>query len=209
VIYRFTGGASDGTNPGNGDLVFDQAGNIYGTTLLGGFSGYGVVFEMVPSNGSWAESVLHSFIGNQGDGAYPDSGVIFDNAGNLYGTTTEGGGGGNGGTVFQLIPSGSGWTEDTLYQFGQVHGDGCHPSAGLIFDQSGNLYGTTPEGCVYGYGTVFELTQSSGNWMGDRTLCLQWRQRRGFSQWRANYGRRGQSLWHSVPRRSGWEWFGF
>ena len=163
VIYRFVGG-SDGAQPGYGNLVFDQAGNIYGTTSSGGVSG-GTVFELTPSNGGWTESVLHSFTGGS-DGAIPWGGLVLDKAGNLYGTTYKGGGGcsnGGCGTVFELTPSGSGWTEKVLYSF-QGGSDGGFPYAGLVFDQSGNLYGATLyDGSGQG-GTVFELTPSNGGW---------------------------------------------
>jgi hypothetical protein len=95
TLHRFTGG-SDGANPGS-PLVLDAAGNLYGTTEDGGvgvtheFQGYGVVFELSPrSDGTWAETVLHNFLGYP-DGKYSLNGVIFDSAGNLYGTTSGGG----------------------------------------------------------------------------------------------------------------------
>jgi uncharacterized repeat protein (TIGR03803 family) len=153
VLYRFTGGA-DGGSPETGDVVFDQAGNLYGTTAVGGSSSQGVAYKLTPAHGLWTESVLYNFGGSAG--AYPYSGMIFDSAGNLYGTTTRGGEGY--GTVYELTPSGSGWVEQTLYTF-QGLGDGGYPYGGLIFDQSGNLYGTT----TY-YGTVFKLTPSQGEW---------------------------------------------
>jgi uncharacterized repeat protein (TIGR03803 family) len=157
VLYRFANGGADGANPGSGDLIFDQAGNIYGTTTFGG-KGYGVVYELTPSG---TESVLYAFSGS--DGYYPDAGVIFDNAGNLYGTT-EDGGLNMLGTVFELTYSiGFGWAESFLYSF-QNGNDGNQPSAGLIFDPSGNLYGTTSNGGSGGGGTVFELTPSGGGW---------------------------------------------
>ncbi|HEY5177975.1 MAG TPA: choice-of-anchor tandem repeat GloVer-containing protein [Terriglobales bacterium] len=100
-----------------GDLIFDQAGNIYGTTVGGGVYGFGAVFKMTPSTGGWTESVLYSFTVYGPDGSLPYSGVIFDRSGNLYGTTIWGGScryGVGCGTVFQLTPSGSGWTEHVL-----------------------------------------------------------------------------------------------
>ena len=122
VLYRFTGG-SDGANPGGGDLIFDKAGNLYGTAQYGGYEGgscsetggCGVVFELTPSSSGWIYSVIHRFTGGA-DGGYPYSGVISDNAGNLYGTA-GGGGSSGGGTVYELIPSGSGWQEKTLCSF--------------------------------------------------------------------------------------------
>ena len=158
AIQSFTDGA-DGGNPNFVDPVFDQAGNLYGTTAIGGV-GDGVVFEMSESNGAWTESVIHNFSGP--DGAAPYSGIIFDHEGNLYGTTGYGGLY-NQGTVYRLSPSGSGWTITTLYDF-QKTTDGSHPSAALIFDQSGNLYGTTVVGGSGGGGTVFKLSLSGGSW---------------------------------------------
>lgn len=161
VLYSFTGG-SDGGGPYFGDLIFDAAGNIYGTTNGGGAHGEGVVFKLTRSNGGWTESVLYSFTGGD-DGSYPYSGVTFDSAGNLYGTATYNGSGGNG-TVYELSSSGSGWTESTLYSFDGGPGDGGSPIGGVIFDAHGNLYGTTNLGGPGGGGTAWELTPSGGNW---------------------------------------------
>ena len=159
VLYRFSGG-SDGANPFLGDLIFDQAGNLYGTTIQGGDNDAGVVFELAHS-GDWTESPLYSFA--VATGAYPESGVIFDSAGNLYGTAAGSGLYGYG-MVYQLKPSHSGWTENTLYSF-QGHGDGGGPVGGLIFDRAGNLYGTTTtEGPGTNGGTVYELTNVHGSW---------------------------------------------
>jgi|SRR5271157_220116 len=151
VLYSFKG--TDGDGP-LGDVLFDQAGNIYGTTGAGGSYDSGTVYELKPSGSGWTESVLFSF--NFVDGVAPSSGVLFDNAGNLDGTT-EGGGSGYLGTVFQLVPSNGGWTNYILYSF-QNGNDGGYPGAGLIFDQSGNLYGATSTGGTGGGGTVFKLT---------------------------------------------------
>lgn len=156
VIYRFLGG-SDGDNPGMGDLVFDPEGNIYGTTVSGGTSGVGTVYELTPVNGGWTENLLYQFPSSSG-GQEPYSGVILDHTGNLYGTASLGGAHGRG-VVYELSPSGSGWTESVLYSF-QDNGDGAYPYSGLIFDQSGNLYGTTSGGGAYP--TVFELSPSQG-----------------------------------------------
>jgi uncharacterized repeat protein (TIGR03803 family) len=169
VPYSFTGG-EDGANPFAG-LIFDQAGNLYGTTHAGGAAGSGTVFELTPNaDGSWTESVLHSFTGS--DGAYPVGGVILDAAENLYGMTTDGGASGNG-TVFKLTPNGDGsWTENVLHSF-NGGSDGSYPDHGsLAFDASGNLYGATADGgkgsCgiwAPGCGTIFELTPNSdGTW---------------------------------------------
>ena len=170
VLYRLPGGSGPGT------LIMDAAGNLYGTTWMGGAyytcapggppTGCGTVFELTPqADGSWVEKVLHSF-GNGADGAYPDAGLILDAAGNLYGTTESGGGPGNYGTVFELARTHAnavGWTEKVLHSFGNGT-DGSDPYAGLIIDAAGNLYGTTINGGTYGYGTVFELTPTGGGW---------------------------------------------
>jgi len=161
TLYTFTGGA-DGAYLG-ANLTFDAAGNLYSTTNLGGDYGYGTVFQLTPNgDGGWTEKVLHSF--NGVDGTTPTSGSpIFDAEGNLYGTTNQGGDYGAG-TVFQLTPNGDGsWTESVLHSFDGA--DGSLPIAGLIFDQAGNLYGTTTAGGDYGGGTVFELTSNGdGSW---------------------------------------------
>ena len=164
VLYSFTG-QSDGGVP-EGDLVFDQAGNIYGTTFAGGqgncvplYSGCGAVYELTPSQGQWTLTVLHTFTGLS-DGGAPTSGLIFDQAGNLYSTTYVGGAYSLG-TVFELTPSGSGWTESVLHDFAGGN-DGANPEAGLVFDSSSNLYGVTAFGGSHTYGTAFELQASNG-----------------------------------------------
>lgn len=161
VLYHFQGGTGDGYNPGYGDLIFDAAGNLYGTTTNGGANHAGIVFELTPSGGGWTENVLYNF-GAGTTGIYPYTGVIFDKAGNLYGTTYEGGLTSYG-TVYQLTPSGSNWTESTLHNF-QEATDGALPFGGVIFDQAGNLYGTTVTEGPDGAGTVFKLTPSNGTW---------------------------------------------
>jgi uncharacterized repeat protein (TIGR03803 family) len=158
ILHNFTGG--DGAAPQLGDLVFDGAGNIYGTTSSGGASGQGVVFELSPSGAGWTESVLYNFAGGR-DGAVPYSGVTFDAAGNLYGTTTLGGAH-SVGTVYELTASQSGWSETTLFAFdGSDHS--FTPYGGVIFDRQGNLYGTACGGPNDG-GTVYELAAGDGGW---------------------------------------------
>jgi uncharacterized repeat protein (TIGR03803 family) len=165
VLYQFSGG-TDGGEP-TGDILFDKAGNIYGTTEIGGMAhrcgglGCGAVFELSRSGSSWTETVLYQFSGGT-DGAFPNSGVIFDDSGNLYGTTDSGGSSAYG-TVFKLTHSGSGWTEQVLYNFLGLN-DGSQPDSGLILDSQGNLYGTTLLNGTGGGGTVFQLTPSNGNW---------------------------------------------
>jgi uncharacterized repeat protein (TIGR03803 family) len=163
-LYNFSGSA-DGQYPG-GDLTFDHAGNIYGTTEEGGSGcsgdGCGTVYELTPSGSGWTKSILYAFAGGN-DGAGPYSGVIFDKAGDLYGTTL-GGGSYNNGTVYELTyTAGVGWTENILHGF--ISGnDGSAPVGGLTFDQSGNLYGTTTSAGSGGGGTVFQLAPSGSSW---------------------------------------------
>jgi uncharacterized repeat protein (TIGR03803 family) len=156
-------------------VIFDAEGAIYGTTYLGGKyacssaeSGCGTVFKLTPSqSGYWDESVLYAFCQKAAcsDGAFPAAGLIFDSQASLYGTTTSGGSG-NGGTVFKLTPSGSGYTENVLYSFCKAAKctDGETPKAGLIFDDKGALYGTTQSGGAHGYGTVFKLSPSASGY---------------------------------------------
>jgi len=148
-------------NP-EGKLVMDAAGNLYGTTANGGANGYGVVYKLVHNaDGTWKATILHSFTGQ--DGSEPYAGMIFDAAGNLYGTTLSGGTGA--GVVFKLAPNPGGtWTESVLHTF-SWYADGFESSAGLIFDASGNLYGTTSAGSIYGFGAVFKLAPlPDGSW---------------------------------------------
>jgi uncharacterized repeat protein (TIGR03803 family) len=155
VLHRFNG--SDGQFPGGGALFMDGAGALYGTTENGGTYG-GVVFKLTPkADGQWKESTVYDFPGGA-KGWLPGSGVIMDNAGNLYGTT-DGGGGPNGcGVIYKLAPAGEGkWKFSVLHTFGKGH-DGCVPEGNLAIDQQGNLYGGTVLGGNHGYGMVFELT---------------------------------------------------
>ena len=156
TILHFFGADPDGFFPA-GELIFDEAGNLYGTTVLGGVSG--TVYELTPSGNAWTESVLQSFSGQ--DGYEPYGGLIFDNAGNLYGTTQDGGLN-YAGTVFRLTNSGSGWRVSLPHIFQLA--DGGYPTAGLVFDQSGNLYGATTYGGSDGAGVVFELSPSGASW---------------------------------------------
>lgn len=189
VLHSFcklgVGRCSDGDAPSS-DLSFDSAGDLYGTTIYGGHVsspncpdkhlGCGVVFELTStSEGAWTETVLHAFNGK--DGVNPNGGVIFDALGNLYGATA------NGadlscfspygcGVVFELIRNTDGtWTEQSLHVFEDKQG-GAFPNGDLVFDSSGNLYGTAQQGgdlsCAqgspYGCGVVFKLSPSAGSW---------------------------------------------
>jgi uncharacterized repeat protein (TIGR03803 family) len=168
VLHRFTFDSTtyDGTRPGFGSLIFDKAGNLYGTTSYGGrcveAPGCGTVFQLTRhAKGRWTEKVLYRFQANGKDGYGPNSGLIFDAAGNLYGTTFVGGRSSSCylgcGTVFQLTPGANGrWAERVLYSFSGK--DGTGPTGSLIFDAKGNLYGNTNTGGTYGRGTVFRLS---------------------------------------------------
>jgi uncharacterized repeat protein (TIGR03803 family) len=165
VIYNFNNYTGDGYYPYSG-LVADKAGNLYGTTQSGGANNLGSVFELKLSGGVWTETLLYSFAGGVTDGEYPEySPLVFDAAGNLYGTTQNGGSSCNCGTVFKLTKSGSTWKETVLHAFlGYAQKDGYLPQAGLSFDTAGNLYGTTYQGGAFNVGTVFQLAPVKGSW---------------------------------------------
>ena len=178
TLYNFTTGSPNGTNSYSNpsSLIFDNAGNLYGETETGGSQQYGMIFELSPSSsGGWTEKTLFNF--TNATGIFPFGGLVIDSTGNLYGTTEEGGLIQNGchsgcGTVFKLSPQQGSWSEATLYNFAGGSSDGSTPLAGIIFDQAGNLYGTTSTGgldgsaCSSGCGTVFKLAPNSGGaWM--------------------------------------------
>jgi uncharacterized repeat protein (TIGR03803 family) len=177
ILYSFDG-QSDGRFP-FARLIFDGSGNLYGTTESGGNmsgcngTGCGTVFKLTHSGSAWTEHVLYTFTGGA-DGAIPFAGVISDSSGNLYGTASEGGNPactGGCGVVFKLTPSVMGsWTESVLYSF-RGGTPGAQPSTGLVFDSSGNLYGTTyaggnqgPNCSGSGCGVVFELLHQGMTW---------------------------------------------
>ncbi len=160
VLYSFNG--SDGSQP-DASLVMDAAGNLYGTTIQGGPYcapfGCGTVFELSPSaGGGWTETTLYNFK-EQPDGALPESSLILDAAGNLYGTTTQGGSA-DYGTAFEISPRQSGWTETVLFSFDQLT-SGADPTSGLIMDRFGDLYGATELGGTYYGGLAYKLTPHS------------------------------------------------
>jgi uncharacterized repeat protein (TIGR03803 family) len=159
ILYSFAGGV-DGASPEAG-VILDAAGNLYGTTWGGGSAGFGTVFKLSRNpDGTWTESILHSFQGADGDA--PRAELVFDNVGNLYGTTFSGGT--VGGVVFKLSPNADGtWTETIIHNFNGV--DGAIPTGALIMDGAGNFYGTTAQGGTLGGGTVFQLTPNlDGSW---------------------------------------------
>jgi uncharacterized repeat protein (TIGR03803 family) len=156
VLYDFKG-APDAANP-YGGLIFDKAGNLYGTTYFGGAAGMGAVFQLIPGpNGTWEENVLYSFEGGT-DGSFPTTTLVFNAAGSLYGTTSTGGRPScDCGTVFRLTLTRGSWDERIIHFFGKGR-DGSSPNYGLTLDQAGNLYGTTPVGGSGGQGIVFQIT---------------------------------------------------
>lgn len=179
VLHSFAGIANgqqtgDGANP-NGGLALDRKGAIYGTTYAGGngagpcgAAGCGTAFVLKPParrGAAWTENMLHVFT-NYSDGALPRTGLVFGSDGKLYGTTL--------GSIFSLEPrpkkSGS-WKKVNLYGFCNQNGGGCEPEGNLIFDSSGNFYGTT----YYGFGSeqrgsIFRLKaprRNGGSWTID------------------------------------------
>jgi hypothetical protein len=160
VLYSFTGLGGDAGGPYNGDLLFDSSGNIYGTTEQGGAYGAGAAYKLTPSQGGWSESVIYSFDAEGQQGwAVPQTGLIMDAAGNLYGTTVLDNNYADG-VTYQLQPSQSGYIGNVLRAF-HVDNVGYGPQ-GLIFDPSGNIIGATAGGGPYGNGIVYKLVVSDG-----------------------------------------------
>jgi len=152
VLYSFCPlfpNCTDGQTPTYSSLLFDNSGNLYGTTFQGGTTGDGVVFKLSLSGGTWTESVLYSFLGKP-DAANPVNGLIMDKAGNLYGTAYAGGAFDNG-AVFELSPTVSGtWTERVIASINSLYG-------GLVMNNSGYIFGTTST-------AVFALVPSGSTW---------------------------------------------
>lgn len=152
VLYRFTGGA-DGAIPQYGDLIFDSAGSIYGTTS-GDNANFGSVYKLSRSGGVWTETTLWSFTGGN-DGLFPLGGVVFDQAGNLYGTMDTG--------VFELSPARGEWTETVIHTF-SLQEEGSGAESGVVFDRAGNLYSSTSVEGPGGEGSIFQMTPSGQSW---------------------------------------------
>jgi uncharacterized repeat protein (TIGR03803 family) len=177
ILHSFSLGGADGIYP-EGAVILDSAGNIYGTTAYGGGSsvcqfgfvlnGCGTVFELSPAvGGGWSEKILHRFVSSDEglDGEVPYGPLVMDAEGNLYGTTLDGGYGW--GVAYELTPADGAWKEKILHRFSYFNSgtDGKAPSAGLALDASGNLFGTTGGGGVFGRGTAFELSPTAnGGW---------------------------------------------
>ncbi len=172
-LYGFAGGADGSYSQGRVAIARD--GSLYGTTWLGGEgscfssgSGCGVVFHLTPpatvpaaALSPWNESVLYRFTGGS-DGGLPEGDLTLDPSGNIYGTTENGGLGI--GVVYELTPSGSGWTENVIHAFDDYNGDGGDPQGGVIFDHFGNLYGVFFLGGFNGAGGVYQLSPSGSSW---------------------------------------------
>src|SRR5271166_4295834 len=159
VVYNMNPETS-GYFPYSG-VIFDSAGNLYGTATMGGAYNYGAVYQLTPSGTGWTEKPLYSFK-NEGDGRIPIGGLIIDQSGNLYGTTAAV----PGATVFELTPSNGTWTFNVLYSFSANPNQGPDdgPNDGLLMDAAGNLYGTAYGEGAYSRGSVFKLTPSAGGW---------------------------------------------
>ncbi|PYK41453.1 MAG: hypothetical protein DME60_03220 [Verrucomicrobia bacterium] len=155
VIYSFAGD-EDGEYTDT-DVAIDTAGNLYGSSVLGGDFGSGTVWQLAPSGNSWTHTVLYSFTGSA-DGAEPYKGVTLDAQGNLYGTAVAGGSGCEGGcgVVYKLTNSGGTWTQTVIYAF-TGGDDGAGPGARVTVDPRGNVYGMTPIGGAFGLGTIYQL----------------------------------------------------
>jgi uncharacterized repeat protein (TIGR03803 family) len=147
------------------DLETDSAGNIYGTTVLGGEFGSGTVFQLRPTPNGWEHTVLYSFTGGA-DGGEPYKGVTIDRRGNLYGTAVTGGSGGcegGCGVLYKLTKFRGTWNQTVIHAF-TGGDDGSGPGARVTVDRSGNVYGMTPTGGTYGVGTIYKIHPHAGSW---------------------------------------------
>src|SRR5262249_40719879 len=151
-----------GTDGGGlwGSVTLDKKGRVYGATSGGGTHNGGTVFRLTPHpNGGWSEKILHSFPDSHDDAGDPNGGLIESKEGHWYGTSQYGGTL-DGGAVFELTHTRSGWEENVLYSFGTQNNDGYEPVTGLVMDGLGNLYGTA----AYGGSTAFELSPGPSGW---------------------------------------------
>jgi uncharacterized repeat protein (TIGR03803 family) len=154
TLYAFKG-MPDAGFP-YGALVFDRAGNLYGSTYYDGANDLGSVYQLTKSNGTWSEKVLYSFRGGK-DGSSPISNLVVDRAGNLWGTTSEGGAGCSCGTIVEVSNRNGRWSERVAYRFANTP-DGGFAYNGMIADSAGNLYGATVHGGTSGEGAIYEFT---------------------------------------------------
>ena len=156
ILHTFSG-VTDGSFPA-GTPVFDASGNLYGTTVMGGATNQGTVYKLTPQpNGQWKEDILHSFPGGS-KGSQPWAGIVFDPAGNIYGSTLLGP---ESGLVYELIPTdANSYKEEILAAFTGVGGSmGLFSDGSLILDTAGDIFGTTEGGGQNAAGTVFKITR--------------------------------------------------
>ena len=161
---------ADGKGPANA-LFADAAGDLFGTTIYGGSSGAGTVFEIARTQGGYAAAPTTLVAFTHSDGEYPASNLIADVAGDLFGTT-YGGGADFDGTVFEIVKTGDGYADapTTLVSF--TGADGETPLGGLIADAAGDLFGTTGEGGAANDGTVFEIVKTQGGYAPEPTTLV-------------------------------------
>jgi uncharacterized repeat protein (TIGR03803 family) len=157
ILYRFQGG-SDGSHPYS-TLITDASGALYGTTRKGGTYHEGTAFKLTRSASGYSETVIHAF-GAKGDGIQPIAGLVRDDAGNLYGTAWSGR---RGGAVFQLTPTGSGYTETIAYQFAEPS-EGEDLVGGVIRTPNGTIFGSSAEGGTDNDGSIFALSPSASGY---------------------------------------------
>lgn len=166
AFYDFVSPNDTGFSP-DGSVAVDSQENVYGTEYVTGDASCncGTVYQIMRGAGGWTENILHSFVGQPGDGSFPSSGIVQDAEGNLFGSTFSGGAA-NAGTIFELTPGSNGtWTYNVIYEFGSSSNlDGNSPYGPLFIDSSGNIFGTTQVGGIYGDGAVFKLSPSGGVW---------------------------------------------
>jgi uncharacterized repeat protein (TIGR03803 family) len=172
ILYSFSG--ADGATP-TASVILDSAGDLYGTTALGGDFNAGTAFKLTPTTrGPWTETLLHSF-GTGSDG-YTPAELTIDSTGDIYGITQFGGtsssGPNNGGTVYRLTYANGAWTETLLYSFpGEFLGpNGDLPVGGVTIDRAGNLYGVTQAGGSHGKGAVFTLARAADGTYTERII---------------------------------------
>jgi uncharacterized repeat protein (TIGR03803 family) len=177
VLHTFPATSADGTGPSS-EITLDSAGNIYSVTG-GGPSHYGIAYLLTApvGNGSWTETILHTFTGGS-DGGNPGGTLVAGANGTWYGTASYSGVANASGVVFQLTQSSGTWTEKVIHTFPAFKGDGTTPGSTLAIDANGNLYGTTDFGgstsCYEGCGTVFKLAPPSGGGAWTETILHDW-----------------------------------
>ena len=174
TLYSFVPYGGTGYVPVS-DLVKDQAGAFYGTTYSGGdpVCNCGVVYKLTPpavKGGTWTESVLHSFTGNDIDGRLPGAtSLTLTTKGTVYGVTARGGTW-DSGTLYQLTTTnGKTYTETMLYSFGDL-ADGSTPSGSILLDSKGNLYGVTSYGGAFGQGILYKFVPPANGKLGVESI---------------------------------------